>query len=334
MPPRPTLLVPPSVTRFLKPRTSIVRSLSSLTTTITTSNTTSSHHPHQRRISSPPTPVTTTTTIRPYSSWLLSAVSSAASALNNGSPGGGGGGGNNNAPETVLRARRILPYPSAHLYNLIADVSSYSQFLPHCSRSVVTAWAEQPTITATPIAEKGEAGTETETTETTQENEKTKTKTTTKWWPARGDLTVGWGPFTESYSSRVYCVPDDGEGLGIVEAVSGNATTTIPATVLQQFGYHQSSPSDNTTEKMEGLFESLVTRWTVRSVPPAPTPKKKSQGGGEGVTDNDKWTEVALSVRFKFANPALGFAVGQLAGQKVDEMVAAFEERARRTWRR
>ncbi|EGO61440.1 hypothetical protein NEUTE1DRAFT_35847 [Neurospora tetrasperma FGSC 2508] len=284
MPPRHTLLVPPSATRLLIPRTSIVRSLSSLTTTTTTSNTTSSHHPHQRRISSPPTPVTTTTTTRPYSSWLLSAVSSAASALNNGSPGGGGG--NNSAPETVLRARRILPYPSAHLYNLIADVSSYSQFLPHCSRSVT----------------------------------KTKTK-----WPARGDLTVGWGPFTESYSSRVYCVPDDGQGVGIVEAVSGNASTNIPATVLQQFGY-QSSPSD-TTEKMEGLFESLVTRWTVRNVP-AP---KKSQGG-EGAGDN--WTEVALSVRFKFASPALGFAVGQLAGQKVDEMVAAFEERARRTWRR
>ncbi|KAK3499013.1 dehydrase and lipid transport-domain-containing protein [Neurospora hispaniola] len=324
MPPRHTLCVPPSATRLLIPRTSIVRSLSSLTTTTTTSNTISCHHPHQRRISSPPTPVTTTTTTRSYSSWLLSAVSSAASALNNGSPGGGGGGGgNNSAPETVLRARRILPYPSAHLYNLIADVSSYSQFLPHCSRSVVTAWAEQP-ITATTPAEKGEARTGTET-ETTQENEKTKTKTTK--WPARGDLTVGWGPFTESYSSRVYCVPDDGQGVGIVEAVSGNASTNIPATVLQQFGYHQSSPSD-TTEKMEGLFESLVTRWTVRSVP---APKKKSQGG-EGA--GDKWTEVALSVRFKFASPALGFAVGQLAGQKVDEMVAAFEERARRTWRR
>ncbi|KAL0466784.1 dehydrase and lipid transport domain-containing protein [Neurospora intermedia] len=326
MPPRPTLLVPPGTTRLLTSRTSIVRSLSSLTTTTTTSNITSSHHPHQRRISSPPTQVPTTTTTRPYSSWLLSAVSSAASsaasALNNasGSPAGGGGG-NNSAPETVLRARRILPYPPTHLYNLIADVSSYSQFLPHCSRSVVTAWAEQPiTATATPA----EAGTGTET--QTQKNEKTKTKK--KWWPARGELTVGWGPFTESYSSRVYCVPDDGHGVGIVEAVSGNAATTIPATVLQQFGYHQSSPSDTSTEKMEGLFESLVTRWTVRSVP--------APGGGSpgGQAAGDKWTEVALSVRFKFASPALGFAVGQLAGQKVDEMVAAFEERARRTWRR
>ncbi|KAK1783427.1 dehydrase and lipid transport-domain-containing protein [Copromyces sp. CBS 386.78] len=304
MPPRPTLLVPPGATRLLLiPRTSAVRSLSSLTTTTTTTNNAFNKPTPSQSRRPPPTSVTTT---RPYSSWLLSAVSSAASALNNasGSPNGNGG-----APETVLRARRILPYPPSHLYNLIADVSSYDQFLPHCSRSVVTAWATSPESEPIP-AEGGQI------------------KQTQKW-PSRGDLTVGWGPFTESYSSRVYCVPNDGTGLGIVEAVSGNASTTIPSTTLQKLGY--SSPSN--TEKMEGsLFESLVTRWTVRSVP-APGGTKlgglKNQGGGE-----EKWTEVALSVRFKFANPALGFAVGQLAGQKVDEMVEAFEERARMTWRR
>ncbi|KAH7632624.1 dehydrase and lipid transport-domain-containing protein [Sordaria sp. MPI-SDFR-AT-0083] len=283
MPPRPTLLVPPSATRrLLIPRTSAVRSLSSLTTTTNNSFNNKPTPSHTRR--PPLTTTTTTTTTRPYSSWLLSAVSSAASALNNASPNG-----NKGAPETVLRARRILPYPPSHLYNLIADVSCYDQFLPHCSRSGVTAGKKQK-------------------------------------WPSRGDLTVGWGPFTESYSSRVYCVPDDGsgQGMGIVEAVSGNASTTIPSSVLQRFGYSSSSTSD--TEKMEGLFESLVTRWTVRSVS-APGGIKNQEGG-------DKWTEVALSVRFKFANPALGLAVGQLAGQKVDEMVEAFEERARRTWRR
>lgn len=126
-------------------------------------------------------------------------------------------------------------------------------------------------------------------------------------------------------------MPDDGQGIGIVEAVSGDASTNIPSAVLRQFGYKPPAPNGD-TEKMEGLFESLVTRWTVRNVPAPP-------GGGIGLKKSqegvgDKWTEVALSVRFKFANPALGFAVGQLAGQKVDEMVAAFEERARRTWRR
>lgn len=178
---------------------------------------------------------------------------------------------------------------------------------------MVTAWATAPESIPAAGHEGGQTG------EGVTAGKKQK-------WPSRGDLTVGWGPFTESYSSRVYCVPDDGsgQGMGIVEAVSGNASTTIPSSVLQRFGYSSSSTSD--TEKMEGLFESLVTRWTVRSVS-APGGIKNQEGG-------DKWTEVALSVRFKFANPALGLAVGQLAGQKVDEMVEAFEERARRTWRR
>ncbi|KAK3402740.1 dehydrase and lipid transport-domain-containing protein [Sordaria brevicollis] len=311
MPPRPTLLVPPRAMRLV-PRTTAVRCLSSLTTTTTTNKSTT-----------PPTPSPTCrrtplVTNRPYSSWLLSAVSSAASALNAAAPGGGPNK-NGSAPETTLRARRILPYPPSHLYNLIADVSSYDKFLPHCSRSVVTAWASAPSSpepAPAPTA-NGEAGG----TQTPQGQGEGNGRERKKW-PARGDLTVGWGPFTESYSSRVYCVPDDGSGLGIVEAVSGNASTNIPPAVLQQYGYK--SPSD--TERMEGLFESLVTRWTVRSV--------SAPGGIKSEAGGDKWTEVALSVRFKFANPVLGVAVGQLAGQKVDEMVAAFEERARRTWRR
>ena len=209
---------------------------------------------------------------------------------------------------------------------------------------MVTAWATAPaSVSGTPTIPAAEGKPRGAGATTSQGNGATTSQGTqeensegvnVKKWPSRGDLTVGWGPFTESYSSRVYCVPDDGSGLGIVEAVSGNASTTIPSSVLQKFGYQ--SPSD--TEEMEGssLFESLVTRWTVRSVP-APGGikiggglKSSSQGGEQELL----WTEVALSVRFKFANPVLGIAVGQLAGQKVDEMVEAFEERARRTWRR
>jgi len=46
----------------------------------------------------------------------------------------------------------------------------------------------------------------------------------------------------------------------------------------------------------------------------------------------EEWTEVALSIEFRLANPALGFAVGQLADEKVDEMVQAFQDRARRLY--
>jgi coenzyme Q-binding protein COQ10 len=70
---------------------------------------------------------------------------------------------------------------------------------------------------------------------------------------------------------------------------------------------------------MEGIFESLVTRWTVKPV------ARPTAGAGE-------WSEVVLSVTFQFANPALGFAVGQLADEKADEMVEAFEGRARKLY--
>jgi coenzyme Q-binding protein COQ10 len=105
----------------------------------------------------------------------------------------------------------------------------------------------------------------------------------------------------------------------VVEAVSGAASTSIPPDTLLAAGYeHHHGQNKGGNEKMEGIFESLVTRWTVRPV------KAASSAGGGG-----EWTEVTLSVTFQFANPALGFAVGQLADDKVTEMVEAFEGRAR-----
>ncbi len=102
--------------------------------------------------------------------------------------------------------------------------------------------------------------------------------------------------------------------------MSGKAATSISAAELLAAGYDDPSVLDGVALRMReremegGIFESLVTRWTVKGV--------NNNGGGE-------WTEVTLSVAFQFANPALGFAVGQLADDKVDEMVEAFEGRAR-----
>ena len=118
--------------------------------------------------------------------------------------------------------------------------------------------------------------------------------------------------------------------------MSGSASTTIPRDVLKAVGYEDADLSRETT--MEGVFESLVTRWTVKPVtrPPAPAPTTTAIPGlTTGAAGSDGvWTEVALSVTFQFANPALGFAVGQLADDKVDEMVQAFEQRARETYGR
>ncbi|KAL2197305.1 dehydrase and lipid transport-domain-containing protein [Corynascus similis CBS 632.67] len=226
-----------------------------------------------------------TTTRRP---WLLSALPNLAPGANN-SP----------TPPKTIRARRLLPYSPAQVYTLIADIDSYTHFLPHCPHSRVTKWTTAP-------------------------KEPSNTNTLTRH-PALADLTVGWGPFTQTYTSRVYCVPGE-----MVEAVSGSADTSIPRDVLRSVGYEFDDTDKNVTAttKMEGIFESLVTRWTVKPVAAGPSPSSGDLEGRGG------WTEVTLSVTFQFANPALGFAVGQLADEKVDEMVEAFEGRARQLYGR
>ncbi|KAK0635325.1 dehydrase and lipid transport-domain-containing protein, partial [Bombardia bombarda] len=259
---------------------------------------------NHKALSSPATataPFTSPSTRRTYSSsnnnnnnnnasWLLSALPNLAGP---------------SSPQTI-HARRTLPYPPAHVYNLIANIDSYSAFLPHCTLSRVTAWTN-PSPSSSP--REGNDG-----------------ASTTTRWPARADLTVGWGPFTESYTSRVYCVPGE-----LVEAVSGAAQTTIPASTLARFGYDVSTlspssllPSQKSGEAAAapGIFESLVTRWTVR-----PVAATSSSGTAADVAGG--WAEVTLSVRFQFVNAMLGHAVGQIASDKADEMVQAFEDRAR-----
>ncbi|KXX83173.1 Coenzyme Q-binding protein COQ10, mitochondrial [Madurella mycetomatis] len=221
-------------------------------------------------------------------SWLLS-------ALPNLSPTGG----QQPPPPKTLRARRTLPYPAAQIYTLIADIDSYSAFLPHCTHSQVTSWT-------TTAAGAGAGG-----------------ASSPQRHPAQADLTVGWGPFTQTYTSRVYCVPGE-----VVEAVSGDAEPSLDGGVLRRAGYQVDGGAAGRGPKTAdgGIFKSLVTRWTVKPV----AGRANAGGGGEG----GESTEVTLSVTFQFANPALGFAVGQVADDKVDEMVEAFEERARRLYGR
>ncbi|KAM5342711.1 hypothetical protein ACJ41O_013677 [Fusarium nematophilum] len=84
-----------------------------------------------------------------------------------------------------LTANRTLPYPSEPLYDLIADVDSYSSFVPYCSRSHVTRWSAPDSATG-------------------------------RRWPTLADLHVGWGGFDEVFTSRLRCVPGRS-----VEAISG-----------------------------------------------------------------------------------------------------------------
>ncbi|EGR44993.1 uncharacterized protein TRIREDRAFT_42301, partial [Trichoderma reesei QM6a] len=95
------------------------------------------------------------------------------------------------SPQSLV-ATRTLPYAREPLYELIADVDSYSSFVPYCSRSRVTQWS--------PPDASG------------------------RRWPALADLHVGWGGFDEVFTSRLRCVP----GVS-VEARSGGSAGDGPA---------------------------------------------------------------------------------------------------------
>lgn len=97
--------------------------------------------------------------------------------------------GTSSTSSQTLAATRILPYPQAALYELVADVDSYAQFVPYCARSRVTSWS--------PPDSDG------------------------RRWPAVADLHVGWGGLNEEFTSRLRCVP----GVS-VEAVSGDPAGT------------------------------------------------------------------------------------------------------------
>ncbi|KAF4959899.1 hypothetical protein FGADI_1402 [Fusarium gaditjirri] len=84
-----------------------------------------------------------------------------------------------------LTAKRTLPYPHEPLYDLIADVDSYSSFVPYCSRSRVTRWSDTDPDTG-------------------------------RRYPTLADLHVGWGGFDEVFTSRLRCIPGQS-----VEAISG-----------------------------------------------------------------------------------------------------------------
>ncbi|TVY81068.1 Coenzyme Q-binding protein coq10 [Lachnellula suecica] len=106
----------------------------------------------------------------------------------------------------TLSATRILPYKSSSLYTLIADVDSYSSFLPYCLDSKVTKWSAP------------------------DQNNKT--------WPSEATLKVGWGGFEETFTSRLFCVPGS-----IVEALGGEAITTLSKSDLAHHAATYDSPA-------------------------------------------------------------------------------------------
>ena len=178
------------------------------------------------------------------------------------------------APQ-LLTANRTLPYPSAPIYSIIADVPSYSSFLPYCQRSDITKWSAPDTRYK-------------------------------RIWPSEGILTSGFGSVTESFVSKVYCIPGK-----VVESVCGDAETSLRREDIGHHLFPSSSEDKSPRTTNTGLLLShLRSKWTIEPV-------------------SKDTTHVSLSVEFAFTNPFYAALSGGAAPKVAEYMIKAFEQRVK-----
>ncbi|RYP52836.1 hypothetical protein DL768_002085 [Monosporascus sp. mg162] len=192
-------------------------------------------------------------------------------------------------PQTLTASAR-LPYNHAALYDRIADIDSYASFLPYCRSARVTAWST-PDADADP-----------------------ERRSRRRRWPTRADLTAGWGGIEATYTSRVFCAP----GIGVVEAISGDARTELSDAELRRYGLRDDGPGPRGGDG--GVFKSLVTRWTV-------TP---AEDAARADRFQNEWSDVRLDIKFQFENPLYGAVSSAVADKLAPVMVNAFVEQAKR----
>ncbi|CRG90062.1 hypothetical protein PISL3812_07103 [Talaromyces islandicus] len=167
------------------------------------------------------------------------------------------GGNNNNQEIRTLRATRTLNFPPSPLYEIISSVESYAEFLPFLAASTVTERDPQ------------------------------------SGYPSQAFLTVGYGPFKETFTSRVTCNREQ----WVVEARSGGGLGDDGKPV----------PGAD-----EGLFSHLSTKWQL--VP-------------ENQTDGTQVTQVQLEIRFRFQNAMHTAMMGAVEDKVAAVMIEAFERR-------
>ena len=203
----------------------------------------------------------------------------------------------------TVTASRVLPYAKSKLFDLIADVDSYAQFVPYCRQSRVTHW------TTSPCAAAASAGAASPAIATQK----------AKRLPLQADLHVGWGTFEEVFTSRLVCDPK----AGLVEARSGRDVMLM--STHQQLGRNNRlapcpDVTSATTVTPGGVFTALVTRWTIE---PLSGPAKSSPH------KYDEWSKVDLRVEFQFANPLYSAISGAASENMAAVITEAFEKHAR-----
>lgn len=132
-------------------------------------------------------------------------------------------------------------------------------------------------------------------------------------YPSQAFLTVGYGPLSETFTSKVDCdlskwAVEARSGAKYGQAPDGGAGGASNRSGLSGF-----FPGAN-----EGIFEYLDTKWELVPVTPG-----DATGGPQ--------TKVHLEVRFEFKNQLHAAMMGAVEGQMAGVMIEAFEKRIRET---
>ncbi|KAJ9626436.1 Coenzyme Q-binding protein coq10, mitochondrial [Taxawa tesnikishii (nom. ined.)] len=195
------------------------------------------------------------------------------------------------SPQTLFTTR-TLPYPPSLIYSVIADINSYSAFLPYCRSSTVTK-------TSSPDADGNT-------------------------WPEEAKVVIGFNDdIGESWWSRIYCDPGK-----VIEAVSGNSETTLSPDRIK---HHSARPESNDPTRNASVLTHLLTRWTLRPFPfkPGPLPSQGEPQQNTSPIPPKEQTEVSLALEFQFANPIYATMSAAAAPKVAEKMVEAFEKRVR-----
>ncbi|PWZ03551.1 hypothetical protein BCV70DRAFT_197765 [Testicularia cyperi] len=156
----------------------------------------------------------------------------------------------------VYEADRTLPYSADVLFAVVADVNAYKEFVPYCQDSRVLSQPPPPSPDS-----------------------------------VFADLTVGFGKFTETYTSLV--------------TAHQNAQTGRRSVVAEAV---QPNP----------VFSFLSTSWTF--VPEGVTSAQHQQPR----------TKVEFSLTYAFRNPVYGAVAGGVFEKMSAQMMGAFQDRARK----
>lgn len=218
---------------------------------------------------------------------------------------------------TRLTAHRLLPYPALSIYDIVADISSYPEFLPYCRSARVTSQSAPDEHYA-------------------------------RRWPNTATLTIGFQDrISESFTSRVFCVPPmprkGRAGLGFVEAVSGSeiGEPVFDVDETEHLNHHlvEDVRGSNSVKVEEENAQSgnsplayLKTRWSVGAFPFKPGPgegKKTQEYSLEPDVKSREMTEVNLLIEYRFRSPIYE-VLGKTVTAKVAEMmIGAFESRVK-----